>query len=115
MGKVFVSIGCKRNYTMRSVFFGTKGTIICDNTSPTITLFEEVEGDHKSYTKPQELPEEVNNHNITAEIDAFVSALQGEIDLPVTSMEGASTVAVCCATVESAKVHQPVRIRYPEL
>ncbi|MBO5221759.1 MAG: Gfo/Idh/MocA family oxidoreductase [Clostridia bacterium] len=115
MGKVFVSIGCKRNYTMRSVFYGTKGTIICDNTSPTITLFEEVEGDHKSYTKPQELPVEVNNHNITAEIDAFVSALQGEIDLPVTSMEGASTVAVCCATVESAKVHQPVRIRYPEL
>ncbi|MBQ4323862.1 MAG: Gfo/Idh/MocA family oxidoreductase, partial [Clostridia bacterium] len=75
MGKVFVSIGCKRDYTMRSVFYGTKGTIICDNTSPTITLFQETEGDHKSYTKPQTLDVEVNNHNITAEIDAFVEAL----------------------------------------
>ena len=33
IGKVFVSIGCKRNYTMRSVFYGSKGTIIVDNTN----------------------------------------------------------------------------------
>ena len=32
IGKVFVSIGCKRDYTMRSVFYGTRGTIIADNT-----------------------------------------------------------------------------------
>ena len=32
MGKVFVSTGCKRDYTMRTVIYGTKGTIICDNT-----------------------------------------------------------------------------------
>ena len=115
MGKVFVSIGCKRNYTMRSVFYGTKGTIICDNTSPTITLFEEVEGDHKSYTKPQQLPVEINNHNVTEEIEAFLGALRGEWELPVSSMEGAATVAVSCATVESTKIHQPVQIRYPDI
>ena len=39
MGKVFVSTGCKRDYTMRTVIYGTKGTLICDNTSPTMTLF----------------------------------------------------------------------------
>lgn len=33
IGKVFVSISCRRDYTMRSVFYGTKGTIITDNTS----------------------------------------------------------------------------------
>ena len=38
-GKVFVSTGCKRDYTMRTVIYGTKGTLICDNTSPTMTLF----------------------------------------------------------------------------
>ena len=37
IGKVFVSTGCKRNYTMRSVFYGTKGTIITDNTSNHMT------------------------------------------------------------------------------
>lgn len=39
-GKVFVSTGCKRPYTMRSVFYGTIGTIICDNTSDHILLYE---------------------------------------------------------------------------
>ena len=31
IGKIFTSIGCKRNYTMRTVLYGTKGTIIVDN------------------------------------------------------------------------------------
>lgn len=115
MGKVFVSTGCKRNYTMRSVFYGTKGTIICDNTSPTITLFEETAGDHKSFTKPQELPVEINNHNFGAEIELFINALINGEKSPVSSMEGASTVAVCCATVASAATHAPVQIKYPEI
>ncbi len=115
MGKVFVSIGCKRDYTMRSVFYGTKGTIICDNTSPNITLFAETEGDHKSYTKPQILPVEVNNHNINAEIDVFVDALRAKTDMPVSSMEGASTVAVAVATVESCAKHVPIQIKYPQI
>lgn len=114
MGKVFVSTGCKRNYTMRSVFYGTKGTIICDNTSETISLFEETEGDLKSFTKAQELPVEVNNHNFGAEIEMFINALKNGEGSPVPSMEGASTVAVCCATVESARDHKVVQIRYPK-
>ena len=41
IGKVFVSIGCKRDYTMRSVFYGSKGTIIADNTTPHLTVFKD--------------------------------------------------------------------------
>lgn len=117
-GKVFTSIGCKRNYTMRSAFYGTKGTILCDNTSPTITLFQVSdvprEDGKRPYTIPQELPVEINNHNITLEIDQFVDALTGGGPLPVTSMEGAKTVAVCRAAVESAETHSLVQIQYPE-
>lgn len=113
MGKVFVSIGCKRDYTMRSVFYGTKGTIICDNTSPTITIFEGEE--HKEFKTPKTIPVEVNNHNISAEIDVFLTALSEGGEMPVSSLEGAATVAVCCATVESTKTHQPVPIRYPQI
>lgn len=116
-GKVFVSIGCFRNYTMRSVFYGTKGTIICDNTSPTITLFEaglpDVEG-KRSYTIPKELPVEIDNHNITEEIAVFIDALLAGGDMPISALEGACTVAVCCATAEAANKHAPVQNRYPE-
>lgn len=110
MGKVFASIGCKRNYTMRSVFYGTKGTIICDNKSPTLTLFE-----GEDYTTPQELPVEINDHNITAEIDGFITCLIDNKDILVSSSEGAYTISVCCATVESAAKGTPVNIVYPEV
>ena len=113
MGKVFVSIGCRRNYTMRSVFYGTKGTIICDNTSDHIQLFEDDAANGKHYTEPQILPVDINNHNVAAEIDQFVNALVSGTPMPVSSMEGASTVAVCCASVESAKLRKPIAIRYP--
>ena len=118
IGKVFVSIGCKRSYTMRSCFYGTKGTIICDNTSPTLQLFEAFDenGNETDHTKVKELPVEVNNHNITAEIDAFIDGITGKKDIIVTSLEGASSVAVCYATVESAaKGGEAVTIKYPKI
>ena len=46
IGKVFTSIGCKRDYTMRTCLYGTKGTIIVDNTSPELTLYLEKEDNH---------------------------------------------------------------------
>lgn len=113
MGKVFVSSGCKRNYTMRSVFYGTKGTIICDNTSPELTLFSECDGGN--YHEGVQIPVDINNHNAAAEIEAFIGALINDEPMPVSSMEGASTVAVCCATVESSKLGKPVQIRYPKV
>ncbi len=114
-GKVFTSIGCKRDYTMRSVFYGTKGTIICDNTSDRIWLYEDGErweDGKRRYTRAIEMPVEVNNHNINAEIDVFVKALQNGTEMPVSSKEGANTVAVCCACVKSSKENRPVEIEY---
>lgn len=111
-GKVFVSIGCKRNYTMRSVFYGTKGTIICDNTSPEITLFTELREDG-NFCDPTPIPVDINNHNATAEIEAFVDALINDKPMPVSSKEGAYTVAVCCSTVESYQTGKVVEIVYP--
>ena len=113
IGKVFVSIGCKRSYTMRSCFYGTKGTIICDNKSPTLTLFEEKDG--TGFTEPQSIPIDINNHNATAEIKCFVDALVKGEAMPVSSREGASTVAVCCATVKSTKSGKPEEIVYPSV
>ena len=45
----------------------------------------------------------------------FIDALIEERPMPVSPMEGASTVAVCRATVESARTGMPVDIVYPQV
>lgn len=118
IGKVFVSTGCRRDYTMRTVLYGTKGTIICDNTSPEMSLYtvgEPLENGKAAYTKPQKLPVDINNHNVGAEIEQFIDALINGKPSPVPAFEGANTVAVCCATVQSAKENSIVKIQYPKV
>ncbi len=102
IGKIFVSTGCKRNYTMRTLIYGTKGTIICDNTSDHLELFTV---DETGWTKkPSEIiPVEVNNHNAAKEIAVFVDAIVNEKPLMMTADEGARSAAACIAIVESAR------------
>ena len=109
-GKVFVSTGCKRDYTMRTVIYGTKGTLICDNTSPTMTLFTT---DEEGVTKePQIIDIEVNNHNAAREFEVFADAILNDRQVVTDAREGAKTVAVCLAIVESAKTGKPVNPDY---
>ncbi len=110
MGKVFVSTGCKRDYTMRTVIYGTKGTLICDNTSPTMTLFTV---DEEGVTKEaQTLSVEVNNHNAGKEFAVFADCILHDKPVLTDAREGAKTVAVCLAIVESAKTGKPVQPDY---
>ena len=51
---------------------------------------------------------------MTAEITDFVNAILEDAPNPIDSIEGASTVAVCRATVESAAIGKPVQIVYPK-
>lgn len=110
MGKVFVSTGCKRDYTMRTVIYGTKGTIICDNTSPTMQLF--VVGEDELAHDPQIIDVEVNNHNAAAEFGAFADAILNDKPILTDAREGAKTVEVCLAIVESSKTGKPVAPDY---
>lgn len=119
IGKVFVSIGCKRNYTMRSVFYGTQGTIITDNTTPSITVFKEgfaaqdsLMTDVSSYTVPVQLPVRLNNHNTTGEIADFTRSILEDTPVTTSSVEGASTVEACLGAVASAASGQPVNLSY---
>jgi predicted dehydrogenase len=114
IGKVMVSIGCKRPYTMRTQIFGTKGTILTDNTSPTLTLYKEfVYADTgKAKCIPTEIPIPVNNHNMTAEIKDMCDVILGKIPLEIDAVEGANTVAVCRAAVDSVATGLPVKPQY---
>ena len=118
-GKVFTSIGCKRPYTMRSVFYGTMGTVICDNTSDHILLYEDRnDGDlnWRDEARAEKIPVVVNNHNTKGEAGVFVDALlSGAEKMPINSIEGAKTVAVAAATIESAREGKVVKIMYPEV
>ncbi|MBQ6236561.1 MAG: Gfo/Idh/MocA family oxidoreductase [Clostridia bacterium] len=109
-GKVFVSTGCKRNYTMRTVIYGTKGTLICDNTSPTMTLF--TVGENGMATEPQTLEVQVNNHNAAKEFEVFADAIMHDKPVITDAREGAKTVEVCLSIVESSKTGKVVRPDY---
>ena len=109
-GKVFVSTGCKRDYTMRTVIYGTKGTLICDNTSPTMTLFTV---DEEGVTKEAEIIDvTVNNHNAVKEFDVFADAILNDKPIMTDAREGAKTVEVCRSIVESSKTGVPVKPNY---
>lgn len=118
MGKVFVSTGCKRDYTMRTVFYGTKGTIITDNTSPALSLYmEEFRGEKEFLGVHMKeiairIPIAINNHNISAEVNDFVDVLTGRKELDIPGAEGAATVAVCEAIIQSAASGNAEKIHY---
>lgn len=110
IGKVFVSVGCKRNYTMRSAFYGTKGSIITDNTSPHMTVFRT--DTDMDFTTPHLYPITINNHNTTGEIAEFVDIILADKPVRTTAREGASTVAAALAAIESTRTGMPVPISY---
>lgn len=120
IGKVFVSIGCKREYTMRSVFYGTQGTIIADNTSPHITVYRNsirTGGNLFPGANDQNLaieyPISISSHNTTGEIAEFADIISNDGPVLTDGVEGASTVAVCMAMVESARLDgMPVKVDY---
>jgi len=100
MGKVFVSTGCKRGYTMRTCVYGTNGTLIFDNKSPTMTFFEV---NSEGVTEEHTIEIDVNNHNAADEFHAFADCIINDTPVAMNVYEGAKTVAACLAIVESSE------------
>lgn len=113
IGKVMCSIGLSRPYTMRSVFYGTKGTIICDNTSPTMQLssvpFYDSQWDHTEFIT---IPVEVSNHNVNLQVKLLADVTLRGAKNTADVVEGARTVAACAAAIESAHTGKAVKVRY---
>ena len=114
IGKVFCSIGVKRNYTMRTCLYGTEGTIIFESQGKEMRLYQ-CDKNGKYYTTPRILSCTPKSHNMMGEVSDFIDAIVAGKPNPISSIEGASTVAVCRATVESAKLGTAVQIKYPEV
>jgi len=118
VGKVMTSTGCKRKYTMRTVVQGTKGTIIVDDSLPYISLFEDHFSENPEFSKlaqrvvEMRIPVGVNTHNFAAEAQEFCDALLAGTPVRCNGIEGASTVSVCTAIVESFKTGEKVTVDY---
>lgn len=114
VGKIFCGIGVKRDYTMRTCLYGTKGTIICDNTSPEIKIYRHAVTDNGKHLYPdQKIPVNIASHNVTAEIKDMCDAILNDTALECDVREGSNTVAVGLAAVESAaKGGEPVQPKY---
>ncbi|MBQ9784461.1 MAG: Gfo/Idh/MocA family oxidoreductase [Clostridia bacterium] len=112
MGKVFVSTGCKRPYTMRTQLWGTKGTILCDNTSDTMQLFTIGEDGISVKPEPEIIPIDINNHNVCHEFDVFADHILNGTPVSMNAVEGAKTVATCMAIVDSASAGKPIKPDY---
>jgi predicted dehydrogenase len=117
VGKVVCSVGCKRDYTMRSVFWGTKGTVICDNTSTHMTVYLDKmpqldlpAGVVSDYHDAIVIPVGTQVKMTEMEDRAFVSVCLGDAPLALDAREGSRTVAACLAAIESAKTGQPVPV-----
>lgn len=115
IGKVFCGIGVKRNYTMRTCLYGTKGTLIWDGGRATEMYLYQVDENGENYKKPHIVPGNPNGHNMAGEISDFVDAMIEGKPNPISALEGATTVAICRATVESAKTGETVKIVYPKI
>lgn len=111
IGKVFCSIGCIRPYTMRSVFYGTRGTVISDNTSDHILLCTQRYFKEKHQYKFARIPVSTASHNVSAEINYFVERILKQEEIEMNELEGAKTVASCLGAIFSVREGKPVDIR----
>ena len=119
IGKVFCSQASKRPYTMRTVIYGTEGTIVTSNTEPLVTLYKlELDGTDKFHGGEVwkdigiQIPVDINNHNMKAEIEEFVDAIINDKEVETTGFEGAATVAVGRAIVEACEKKQVIPVSY---
>ena len=112
IGRVFVSVGVKRPYTMRTVINGTKGTIICDNTSDFLQISEENIYDTSVKLAFTQIPVLVSSHNVRSELNEFAKSILAGGPSPTDVIQGLKTVAFAEAAIQSNLTGSPVKVDY---
>ena len=112
IGKIFVSTGCKRPYSMRTLFYGTKGTIICDNKSDHMELYTIGENGVSVNPVPEVIPVGVASHNTKDEFAIFAEHIIHDTPVLLDARQGAKTIAACLAIVQSSMEDRPIKPNY---
>lgn len=103
IGKVQITVGCRRPYALNLSIYGTKGTIINDR-----MFTEQIDGLEDFITLPLAKKSEFQYYD--REIDALITSILNNSETPVPAIDGAKTVAVCIAGIEAMKTNRPVRV-----
>ena len=111
IGKIFVSIGVKRPYTMRTVLHGTKGTIICDNGRGFIEICESDLVEVTKDLKFSQIPMAVVSHNVKDELHDFVKHIEDGTAFTTNEFEGMQTVAFAEAAIRSAETGKAEKVK----
>jgi predicted dehydrogenase len=122
VGRVFVSIGCQSPGTgIRTLLYGTKGTIIRSAGDRHITLYladfgfeksDKILGTSQLYKNGIQIPVALGSHNTAAELEEFVDIIKNDKEVAVSAREGADTVAVCVAAIRSTETGLPANVEY---
>ena len=104
IGKVQITIGCRRPYALNLGVYGTKGTLINNR------LFtENIPALEDFINLP--LPTKAEYQYYDREIDELLMAIKEDREPSVNAADGAGTVAVCLSAIESAKKNQPAIVK----
>lgn len=91
-GKGFMLTSCKHVYTMCTVVYVTKGTLICNKRLPTMVLCT---ADEKLVIKqPETIELEVNNHD-AVKVVVFADAIFNDKKIVIVAIGRVNIVGVC--------------------
>ena len=109
IGRVMTSLGNIYKYSMKTVIFGTRGTIEANNVEDVVTLYTRTE-DRESVVTPY--PVDVNSHNAQEEVEEMCGAILRGTPARHEGVEGVKTVITCSAAITSMKTGLPVKPDY---
>ncbi len=113
MARVFTSLGCIAPYSMHTEIYGTKGSLITDNTWEKIELHTRNE-ETKEY-ELEEIPVAVNNHNCVDQIVEMCRAILFDEPARHNIAEGAKSLYVCNGAIRSIETGEKVVLDYSDL
>ena len=109
IGKIYVSTGCKRPYTMRTQLYGTKGTLLYESGKDFIQLYTLSEDGIAVNPTPELVKFNYRDHNMYGEFCDFARIIEEDLPVAMSAEEGAKSIATCLAIVESAKTGMPIK------
>ncbi len=107
IGRILNSSGCQRPYNIDLQIWGTKGTLIGDNTSDT-ALLSLRQVDRKRWLT---LPKPPMAKAVASELAHFIDCVVNDKQPLIDGVDGAKTVALAWAAIESIQTGQPVKCR----
>ena len=103
VGKCLVSCGAKIPYAMNFSYYGTKGSVVNDR------LFLDGIPNVEDFMQLP-IPIRAEDHTCPQELEHFLRCIEtGEAPL-IDAVDGARSVAVCCAVAESIESRRPVPV-----